>query len=47
MATRTRQGWKLDSEGKYARQVGWKISRNGKLLQHKFRLVPQITIDGT
>ena len=28
----------LDNEGKYARQVGWKFSRNGKLLQHKFRL---------
>ena len=38
MATRNRQHWKLDSQGEYARQVGWKHSRNGKLIQHKFRL---------
>ena len=38
MATRNRQHWKLDNQGEYARQVGWKHSRNGKLIQHKFRL---------
>ena len=38
MATRSRQKWKLDNQGEYARQVGWKYSRNGKLIQHKFRL---------
>ena len=38
MATRSRQNWKLDGQGEYARQVGWKYSRNGKLIQHKFRL---------
>ncbi len=38
MATRNRQNWKLDNQGEYARQVGWKHSRNGKLIQHKFRL---------
>ena len=38
MATRNRLHWKLDSQGEYARQVGWKHSRNGKLIQHKFRL---------
>ena len=38
MATRTRQNWKLDAQGEYPRQVGWKYSRNRKLIQHKFRL---------
>jgi hypothetical protein len=38
MAIRTRRNWKVDNQGEYARQVGWKRSRNGKLLQHKFRL---------
>ena len=38
MATRNRLHWKLDGQGEYARQVGWKLSRNGKLIQHKFRL---------
>ena len=38
MATRNRQHWKLDNQGEYARQIGWKDSRNGKLIQHKFRL---------
>lgn len=38
MATRSRQKWKLDGQGEYPRQVGWKYSRNGKLIQHKFRL---------
>ncbi len=42
MATRSRQNWKLDSQGEYARQVGWKHSRNGKLIQHKFRLGPDL-----
>lgn len=38
MATRNRQTWNLDNQGEYARQIGWKHSRNGKLQQHKFRL---------
>ena len=38
MGTRTRKSWKLDSQGQYARQIGWQRSRNGKLVQHKFRL---------
>jgi DNA-directed RNA polymerase specialized sigma24 family protein len=38
MPTRNRQHWKLDNQGVYARQIGWKHSRNGKLIQHKFRL---------
>ena len=38
MTTRSRQHWTLDNQGEYARQVGWKHSRNGKLIQHKFRL---------
>jgi len=38
VVTRSRQNWKLDEQGDYPRQVGWKYSRNGKLIQHKFRL---------
>ncbi len=38
MATRTRQDWKLDEQKEYPRQIGWKHSKNGKLVQHKFRL---------
>jgi hypothetical protein len=38
VSTRTRQNWKLDDQGEYPRQVGWKYSRNQKLIQHKFRL---------
>jgi hypothetical protein len=38
MASRTRQNWKLDGQGEFPRQVGWKYSRNQKLVQHKFRL---------
>ena len=38
MPTRTRRNWNLDGQGEYARQIGWKYSRNGKLMQHKFRL---------
>ena len=38
MATRNRQNWKLDNQGEYPRQIGWKYSRNGKLIQHKCRL---------
>ena len=38
MTTRNRQTWNLDNQGEYARQIGWKHSRNGKLQQHKFRL---------
>ena len=38
MVTRNRHIWKLDNQGEYPRQIGWKHSRNGKLMQHKFRL---------
>lgn len=38
MTTRTRQSWKLDAQGQYARQIGWKQNDIGKLTQHKFRL---------
>jgi hypothetical protein len=38
MATRARRSWKLDSQGHYARQIGWKLARDGKPVQHKFRL---------
>lgn len=38
MTTRTRKTWKLDSQGHYARQIGWKRGRNGACVQHKFRL---------
>jgi len=38
VTTRTRLHWTLDNQGQYARQIGWKFSRNGKLIQHKFRL---------
>lgn len=38
MATRTRRTWKLDNQGQYARQIGWKLAATGKLAQHKFRL---------
>jgi hypothetical protein len=38
MPTRTKQNWSLDDQGQYPRQVGWSRSRNGKLIQHKFRL---------
>jgi hypothetical protein len=38
MATRARQGWKLDPQGQYARQIGWKRNGSGRRVQHKFRL---------
>lgn len=38
MATRTRRTWKPDSRGYYARQIGWELSKSGKLQQHKFLL---------
>lgn len=38
MATRTRRAWKLDRQGHYARQIGWKSGSNGHLVQHKFQL---------
>jgi len=38
MVTRNRQIWKLDNQGQYSRQIGWKLSRGGKRAQHKFRL---------
>ncbi len=38
MATRSRKTWKPSNhEGMYQRQIGWKLSRNGKRVQHKFR----------
>ena len=38
MPTRTKQNWNLDDQGQYPRQVGWSYSKNGNLIQHKFRL---------
>ncbi len=38
MATRSRRNWKPDSRGYYTRQIGWKRSKSGKLLQPKFIL---------
>jgi hypothetical protein len=38
MPARNGQAWKLDNQGQYSRQIGWKISRTGKRSQHKFRL---------
>lgn len=38
MTVRSRQSWKLDNQGQYSRQIGWKVSRGGKRVQHKFRL---------
>ena len=38
MASRTRRKWKPDSNGQYVRQLGWKRSTAGKLVQPKFRL---------
>jgi hypothetical protein len=38
MATRSRQKWKPDSRGYYTRQLGWELSKSGKLQQHKFIL---------
>jgi len=38
MGTRSRANWKLDAQGQYSRQIGSKLSRNGKRGQHKFRL---------
>jgi hypothetical protein len=38
MGTRSHTNWNLDDQGEYPRQLGWKLSRNGALVQHKFRL---------
>jgi len=38
MVTRFRTQWKPNSKGYYERQIGWKRSSSGKLLQHKFLL---------
>jgi len=38
MGTRSHTTWNLDDQGEYPRQLGWKLSRNGGLVQHKFRL---------
>lgn len=37
MPTRSRRTWKPNNAGVYERQVGWKLSRNGKRVEHKFR----------
>ena len=39
MATRRRSSWKLDNQGRYPKQIGWKLSASGKRTQHKFRPV--------
>ena len=38
MAARLGRLSKPDSQGQYARQLGWKLSQNGSRVQHKFRL---------
>jgi len=38
MAIRTRKTWKPQPDGQYVRQLGWRRSRNDKLVQSKFRL---------
>jgi len=38
MATRVRRTWRPSSDGQFARQVGWKLTRSGKRGQVKFRL---------
>lgn len=38
MATRARRKWAPDPRGYYARQIGWELSKSGKLQQHKFLL---------
>ncbi len=38
MTTRSKQSWRPDSRGYYPRQLGWKLSQSGKLVQHKFLL---------
>jgi hypothetical protein len=38
MPSRSRLQWKPDARGYYTRQIGWKLSRTGKLQQHKFLL---------
>jgi len=37
MATRNRKTWKPNKAGVYERQIGWRLSRTGKRVQHKFR----------
>ena len=37
MATRNRKTWKPNKAGVFERQIGWKLSRTGKRVQHKFR----------
>jgi integrase len=43
MATRTRLSWKLDSQGQFSRQIGWKLNAAGRRVQHKFRLGSDLT----
>ena len=38
MKVRQKSSWTKDNQGKYARHVGWKLTRSGKRQQHKFRL---------
>ena len=35
---RQKSSWTNDNQGKYARHIGWKLTRSGKRQQHKFRL---------
>jgi len=37
MPARIRKSWKPNNQGVYERQIGWKTSRNGNRVQHKFR----------
>ncbi|QEG24764.1 hypothetical protein [Mariniblastus fucicola] len=36
--SRTRKKWRADARGYFSRQIGWELSRTGKLQQHKFLL---------
>ena len=38
MATRAKRSWNRGSSGQFDRQIGWKFSRTGKLVQAKFSL---------
>jgi hypothetical protein len=38
VGSRRRTAWRPDRQGRYARQLGWKVNEQGKLVQHKFYL---------
>jgi integrase len=38
VGSRRRTAWRPDKDGRYARQLGWKLNEQGKLVQHKFYL---------